>query len=94
MNIERYNIKNINYEDLPKPLLDPLLVPVPLEDETIRARTHKILRAMEQKGLDCAVVYEDLEHGGNFEYLTGFLTRFEEALLILHQTGGSIFSPW
>ncbi len=87
MNIERYNIKNINYEDLPKPLLDPLLVPVPLEDETIRARTHKILRAMEQKGLDCAVVYEDLEHGGNFEYLTGFLTRFEEALLILHQTG-------
>ena len=33
------------------------------------------------------LIYGDLEHGSNFEYLTGFLPRFEEALLAVHQNG-------
>ena len=37
--------------------------------------------------MDALVVYCDLEHGANFEYLTGFVTRFEEALLVLHADG-------
>ena len=29
----------------------------------------------------------DVEHGSNFEYLVGYFTRFEEALLILDKSG-------
>ena len=42
---------------------------------------------MQKDGFDAVVVYADLEHGSNFEYLCGFLPRFEEALLILHANG-------
>ncbi|MFR5077960.1 MAG: hypothetical protein ACLTDX_07970 [[Clostridium] innocuum] len=42
---------------------------------------------MHEDGFDAVVVYADLEHGSNFEYLCGFLPRFEEALLILHANG-------
>ena len=42
---------------------------------------------MDGKKYDALVVYADLEHGGNFEYLVGFLPRFEEALLILYKDG-------
>ena len=42
---------------------------------------------MQKDGFDAVVVYADLEHGSNFEYLCGFLLRFEEALLILHANG-------
>src|SRR5690606_34233265 len=36
------------------------------------------------------VVYADKEHGGNFEYLTGFIPRFEEALLVLQASGEAV----
>ena len=32
-------------------------------------------------------MYGDVEHGGNFEYLVGYFTRFEEALLVLNANG-------
>lgn len=35
-------------------------------------------------------MYADKEHGGNFEYLTGFIPRFEEALLVLHREGEAV----
>lgn len=42
---------------------------------------------MSQDGFDSIIIYADLEHGSNFEYLVGFLPRFEEALLVLHSNG-------
>lgn len=60
---------------------------VTLDDETLRLRKAKVLANMLQRGLDTLIVYADKEHGGNFEYLTGFIPRFEEALLVLHRDG-------
>lgn len=62
-------------------------VPVMLTEETMRARREKVLAAMQERGLEVLVVYDDLEHCSNFEYLTGFLTRFEEGMLVLHRSG-------
>ncbi len=53
----------------------------------MKFRKEKVLAAMEKSEIDTLVIYCDLEHGGNFSYLTGFVTRFEESLLVLHQTG-------
>lgn len=63
------------------------IFPIALPDETIIKRKKKVLRKMESMGLDTLIIYADLEHGGNFEYLIGFLPRFEEALLVLHADG-------
>lgn len=62
-------------------------VPVPLSDHTLKERKEKILKKMQEKGLDKLLVYCDVEHSGNFMYLVGFYTRFEEALLILDKSG-------
>ena len=83
----RYKTENIVFASIPAPETEKHLIPVPLEDKTMEQRRNRILEAMQGKNLDCVIVYEDLEHGGNFEYLTGFLTRFEEALLVLHRDG-------
>lgn len=58
-----------------------------LTDETMEYRKEKVISAMRKADIDSLVIYCDLEHGGNFSYLTGFVTRFEESLLVLHQTG-------
>lgn len=63
------------------------IFPITLPDETIIKRKRNVLEKMESMGLDTLIVYADLEHGGNFEYLIGFLPRFEEALLVLHADG-------
>ncbi|MGI6510022.1 MAG: M24 family metallopeptidase [Erysipelotrichaceae bacterium] len=54
-----------------------------LTDETMRERKGKVLKLKKEANLDYLVVYSDLEDGSNFEYLTGFLTRFEEGLLVI-----------
>ena len=56
---------------------------VVLSEDTMRERKEKVISQMDEAGYDYLVVYCDLEHGANFEYLTGFVTRFEEALLII-----------
>lgn len=61
--------------------------PVGLSAETIAERKQKVLAAMKARGLDQLIVYGDVEHGGNFEYLVGYFTRFEEALLVLNANG-------
>lgn len=71
--------------EAPKP--EEGLIPVMLSDETIQNRKARLLESMQKDGFDAVVVYADLEHGSNFEYLCGFLPRFEEALLILHANG-------
>ena len=60
-------------------------IPILLNDETMQERRQKIIARMKEHDLDCIVVYADVEHGANFEYLTGFIPRFEEALLVLHK---------
>lgn len=63
---------------------------VTLSDATLAQRKERVLARMRQQKLDTLIVYADKEHGGNFEYLTGFIPRFEEALLVLHQNGDAV----
>ena len=72
--------------DVPAPKPDAA-EPVALTDDTMALRLHRVLDAMNRDGLDTLAIWCDLEHGSNFEYLTGFLTRFEEGLLVLQASG-------
>ena len=81
-------LERIDYTQVTPPSPDCTQIPVMLTDETMAQRCSKVLERMEAAALDTLVVYADLEHGNNFEYLTGFLPRFEEALLVLHQEIG------
>lgn len=80
-----------NYEiqlaEVQKPEQDCSGIPVSLTDETIQERKNKLLSRMKERGLEQLVIYGDVEHGGNFEYLVGYFTRFEEALLVLNADG-------
>lgn len=60
-----------------------------LSDETYRTRHEKILTLMKKNNISTLIVYADKEHGSNFEYLTGFIPRFEEALQIITLDGRS-----
>lgn len=71
------------------PLADNAGVIVPLSDQTIEERQEKLLGLMTEWGISSLVIYADKEHGSNFEYLVGFIPRFEEALLILNVDGTS-----
>lgn len=77
----------IELAPIPAPPRDCTCVPVPLTDATIRERVAKVLAGMHARALDQLVVYCDVEHGGNFQYLVGFFTRFEEALLVVDADG-------
>ncbi|RPH29106.1 M24 family metallopeptidase [Buttiauxella warmboldiae] len=63
---------------------------VALNNQTLQERHSKVLQAMARQHLDALVIYADKEHGGNFEYLTGFIPRFEEGLLVLHNSGEAV----
>ncbi|MBS5306086.1 M24 family metallopeptidase [Clostridium tertium] len=77
----------IRLKEIKIPELEQNLKPVVLSDETMNERKEKLLAKMRSNGYEAIVIYADLEHGSNFEYLCGFLPRFEEALLILHSCG-------
>jgi len=77
-------IERIVYKQVKKPELDCSNVPVILDDATMQERYEKVLFRMHAEAIDTLIIYADLEHGNNFEYLTGFLPRFEEALLVIH----------
>lgn len=77
----------IKLKEIEAPKPEEGLIPVMLSDETMQNRKARLLDNMQKDGFDAVVVYADLEHGSNFEYLCGFLPRFEEALLILHANG-------
>jgi Xaa-Pro aminopeptidase len=51
------------------------------------ARLERLRERMEAHGYDRLVVYADREHSANLAYLTGFDPRFEEAILVVGQTG-------
>lgn len=77
----------IKLEKIIAPKLDENVLPVQLTDQTMAARKDNLLKRMREDAYDAVVIYADLEHGGNFEYFTGFVPRFEEALLVVHQSG-------
>lgn len=72
-----------------KPEMDNIRSKVMLTDETIQERLNKVLERMKDSGLSSLVIYADKEHGSTFEYLVGFIPRFEEALLVLNQDGSA-----
>src|SRR5699024_2380728 len=80
---------NIKVKKVPSPRPDHSGEPVMLSDETIEQRKQKLLKLMKDNGLSSLIVYADKEHGSNFEYLTGFIPRFEEGLQILNQNSHS-----
>ena len=80
-------MRNIKLEIVKEPRIDNLKGPIFLNDQTIEERKQKILANMAREGLDKLVIYGDVEHSGNFEYLVGYFTRFEESLLIVDKSG-------
>lgn len=82
--------RHISLKTVPQPALWHSIPSVVLTNETLQARKENVLLRMRERGLDSLIVYADKEHGANFEYLTGFIPRFEEALLVLHNNGESI----
>ncbi len=64
--------------------------PIILSDATFTQRKEKVLELMKKYDFSSLMIYADKEHGSNFEYLTGFIPRFEEAIQILNQDGSSI----
>lgn len=82
-------IEQIFYTNVKSPKLDCSNVPIKLTDDTINERYAKVISRMQENNYDILVIYADLEHGSNFEYLTGFLPRFEEALLVIHKNGNN-----
>ena len=84
--------RKVIWDSAPVPRFHQQRQPVFLSDQTMRERRDKILARMAKHQLDCLAVYCDLEHGSNFEYLTGFLTRFEESMLLLFKTGQAVLS--
>src|SRR5699024_12337929 len=80
---------NIKVKKVSSPRPDHSGEPVLLSDETIEQRKQKLLKLMKDNELSSLIVYADKEHGSNFEYLTGFIPRFEEGLQILNQDGHS-----
>ncbi len=82
--------RNIVLKTLPQPQCWEHIPSTPLTDSTLAARKAALLQRMQAHNLKSLVVYADKEHGGNFEYLTGFIPRFEEALLVLHSNGEAV----
>ncbi|MFV0560966.1 MAG: M24 family metallopeptidase [Enterococcus sp.] len=79
--------RKIRYQKVPLPVLDHVPDFVSLTDATMNERKQRVLDQMKEQNLDTLVIYNDLEHQGNFAYLTGFATRFEEGVLVLHHSG-------
>ncbi len=77
----------IKYEKRPEPTKDFSGQPVWLTDETMKQRREKVLKQMAEHNYDVLCIYGDVDHGFNLEYLVGFYTRFEEAMLVLHKNG-------
>lgn len=77
----------IIYDKVNMPVPHGNYLPVDITAGTMEEHRQKVLRKMEECGLDVLVVYADREHGANYAYLTGFEPRFEESILVLHKDG-------
>jgi Xaa-Pro aminopeptidase len=79
--------QDVTYEKIQEPPCESVYGPVDLTDATMQERKGKVLAIMKKENIDTLIIYADREHGANFGYLTGFEPRFEEAVLVLHQSG-------
>ncbi|MFS0838664.1 hypothetical protein [Paenibacillus sp. 1P03SA] len=79
--------KEIILDTVKEPASFPNVPPTFLTDETMNERKTKVLNAMKKEGFQVVAVYADKEHGSNFEYVTGFIPRFEEGLLLIEDSG-------
>lgn len=79
----------ISYKKVSQPAKDHSRKTILINDQTYKERHKKVLKNMKDFGISTLVIYADKEHGSNFEYLTGFIPRFEEALQILTLDGSS-----
>ena len=79
----------VNIKKTKLPINDNSKQKVEISKQTIKERKEKILVRMKENNLSSIVVYADKEHGSSFEYLVGFIPRFEEALFILNIDGTS-----
>ena len=74
--------------EVPAFVPDDALVPIPpLPASLHAARLERLRERMAERGYTRLVVFADREHSANLAYLTGFDPRFEEAILVLGQTG-------
>lgn len=81
--------KDIKYTQVEEPFWGlPKEMPH-IPDEVYQRRLQKALDKMKASNLDYMFIYADREHYGNFDYLTGYGPRFEEALLVLCGSGKS-----
>ncbi len=78
---------NICYDTVAMPMAHENYLPVNLSRETMAEHRSRVLEKMQERQLDALLVYGDREHGANYAYLTGFETRFEESVLVLHKNG-------
>ncbi|WP_066320390.1 Xaa-Pro peptidase family protein [Bacillus sp. FJAT-29814] len=79
--------KQVKLIQIEQPEIYENVPPVYLTDETINERKEKLLQLMKEEEFDVLAIYADKEHGSNFEYLTGFIPRFEEALFVMKSNG-------
>ncbi|MBL1229165.1 M24 family metallopeptidase [Enterococcus sp. BWB1-3] len=75
--------------EIAQPTISQKLFPVDLSQTTMEERKNNLLTKMKEHQLDTIFIYADREHGSNFEYLTGFIPRFEEACLVVHSNGSA-----
>ena len=78
---------NICYDKVAMPIAHDNYLPVNLDVETMTEHRYRVLQRMKELSLDALLIYGDREHGANYAYLTGFETRFEESVLVLHSDG-------
>ena len=69
------------------PDFGPANRPAPVEVSELEVRLNALRAGMASEGLTHIVVYADREHFANIAYLTNFDPRFEEAILIVAETG-------
>lgn len=79
--------RDIIYEkvQVPKSLIADSMPVVPIT--VYKERLKRIIGKMNKKGLNKLFLYADKEHCGNFEYVCGYDPRYEEAALIIEDTG-------
>lgn len=79
--------KNIQYSYVHEPYWGVPKEMPQIPNSVYVRRFNSTLEIIKSKKLDYMLIYADREHYGNFDYLTGFGPRFEEALLLISKTG-------
>lgn len=80
-------VDRVQWADVPAPVTEiPARYPR-LAKAVYAARLERLRERMKARGLDVVVIFADREHAANFQYFAGFGPRFEEALLIVGESG-------